>query len=58
MVFVLISCNQKKNQVETSDSVKTEAAEQKYACPMHPEIQGKSTDKCSKCGMDLTEKVK
>jgi len=25
---------------------------------MHPEVQGKSTDKCSKCGMDLTEEVK
>ncbi len=29
-----------------------------YACPMHPEVQGKWNDKCSKCGMDLTEEVK
>ena len=29
-----------------------------YACPMHPEVQGKSTDQCPKCGMDLTEEVK
>ena len=28
-----------------------------YACPMHPEVQGKMHDKCSKCGMDLTEPV-
>lgn len=26
-----------------------------YACPMHPEVQGKLNDKCSKCGMKLTE---
>ncbi len=24
-----------------------------YICPMHPEITGKTGDKCSKCGMDL-----
>jgi hypothetical protein len=28
-----------------------------YACPMHPEVQGKLNDKCSKCGMKLTELV-
>jgi hypothetical protein len=26
-----------------------------YACPMHPEVTGVKGDKCSKCGMDLTE---
>jgi Heavy metal binding domain len=30
------------------------ATEKKYACPMHPEIQGKFNDKCSECGMLLT----
>ena len=25
-----------------------------YACPMHPEVTGTKTDKCSKCGMALT----
>jgi hypothetical protein len=58
MAFVLVSCNQKNKPAETNDSGKTEVAEKKYACPMHPEVQGKSTDKCSKCGMDLTEEVK
>lgn len=29
--------------------------EKMYACPMHPEVQGKMDDKCSKCGMKLTE---
>ncbi len=24
-----------------------------YSCPMHPEITGKATDKCSKCKMAL-----
>jgi hypothetical protein len=28
-----------------------------YACPMHPEVQGKLNDKCAKCGMKLTEPV-
>ena len=28
-----------------------------YACPMHPEVQGKLNDKCSKCSMKLTEPV-
>ncbi len=28
-----------------------------YACPMHPEVQGKMNDKCSKCGMKMTEPV-
>jgi hypothetical protein len=28
-----------------------------YACSMHPEVQGKRNDKCSKCGMKLTEPV-
>lgn len=28
-----------------------------YACPMHPEVQGQLNDKCSNCGMPLTEPV-
>ena len=32
-------------------------AEKMYACPMHPEVQGKLNDKCSKCGMPLTEEI-
>jgi len=28
-----------------------------FACPMHPEVQGKLNDKCPKCGMKLTEPV-
>ncbi len=37
---------------------KTKMMEDKmYACPMHPEVQGKLNDKCPKCGMKLTEPV-
>ena len=38
-------------------SSKEMMAEKMYACPMHPEVQGKLNDKCSKCGMKLTEPV-
>jgi len=36
---------------ETKTEVKTEDV---YACPMHHNITGKKGDKCSICGMDLT----
>ena len=36
---------------------KTTTMEKMYACPMHPEVQGKMDDKCPKCGMKLTEPV-
>ena len=39
------------------DHSKMENNEKMYACSMHPEVQGKLNDKCSKCGMDLTEPV-
>ena len=29
-----------------------------YSCPMHPEVQGKLNESCSKCGMDLNVEVK
>ena len=43
----------------TAEHHAAEAAEQValYACPMHPEVQGKKDDKCSECGMKLTEPV-
>jgi hypothetical protein len=41
-----------------NDKTKTmENQEKMYACPMHPEVQGKLNDKCPKCGMKLTEPV-
>jgi len=59
LAITLVSCNDKaketeKQTTETSDN----SSEKMYACPMHPEVTGKKGDKCSKCGMDLTEEVK
>ncbi len=43
----------------TIDTTKAEApVAELYACPMHPEVQGKKGDECPKCGMALTEPVK
>lgn len=58
MAFVLVACNQKSKETETTTTTKTEAGTQLYACSMHPEVTGKKGDKCSKCGMELTEPVK
>ncbi|HSN49142.1 MAG TPA: heavy metal-binding domain-containing protein [Flavobacterium sp.] len=50
---------EKDSTMMEKDSTMVKGADGKlYACPMHPEVQGKSTDQCSKCGMDLTEEVK
>jgi hypothetical protein len=57
MAFVLVSCNQKNKEAVTTNSETTESTSQLYACPMHPEITGKKGEKCSKCGMELTEPV-
>lgn len=42
----------------TKPEVMKPVAEQLYACSMHPEVIGKKDEKCSKCGMKLTEPVK
>ena len=57
MAFVLVSCNQKNKEAQTSNSETTVTASQLYACSMHPEVTGKKGEKCSKCGMELTEPV-
>jgi glucose-6-phosphate dehydrogenase assembly protein OpcA len=73
LAFVAVSCNQKNKQTETTNTpmmeqdtaivvkdstIVKDGHSKMYACPMHPEVQGKSTDQCTKCGMDLTEEVK
>lgn len=58
MAFILVSCNQKSKETETTGTEKTEANSQLYACSMHPEVTGKKGEKCSKCGMELTVPVK
>ncbi|WP_305069004.1 heavy metal-binding domain-containing protein, partial [Flavobacterium sp. GT3R68] len=57
ITLMMVSCNQKNEQVKTTNSETTENSSQLYACPMHPEITGKKGDKCPKCGMELTEPV-
>ncbi|WP_316633849.1 DUF3347 domain-containing protein [uncultured Flavobacterium sp.] len=56
MAFVMVSCNQ-KNKETVVDPKTTQTNSKLYACSMHPEITGKKDDKCSKCGMELTEPV-
>lgn len=68
MAFVLVACNSNSNKVKEATPIETTtvdttttpviiqpAAEQLYACSMHPEVTGKKDEKCSKCGMKLTE---
>ncbi|MDN3677672.1 DUF3347 domain-containing protein [Flavobacterium paronense] len=57
MVFVLVSCNQKSKETEVKATEKADTNSQLYACSMHPEVTGKKGEKCSKCGMELTEPV-
>jgi len=60
MAIVLTACNSKNKETTAPDAVSETAQNdsQLYACSMHPEITGKKGDKCSKCGMELTEPVK
>ncbi|MFV5699789.1 DUF3347 domain-containing protein [Flavobacterium sp. ZT3R17] len=57
IAFLMVSCNQKNKQGVTTNSETKESTSQLYACSMHPEITGKKGEKCSKCGMELTEPV-
>lgn len=41
--------HEKSNTIENHGDV--------YACPMHSEVKGKKGEFCSKCGMELTEKM-
>jgi len=36
------------------DAMNANSADTVYACPMHHDVTGKKGDKCSKCGMELT----
>lgn len=46
-----------KNTKNTENNSMMDAKSKLYSCPMHPEVQGKLNDKCTKCGMKLTELV-
>ncbi|MBC7934236.1 MAG: hypothetical protein H7Y86_02590 [Rhizobacter sp.] len=71
MAFVFTACNSNSDKAKeatpaetttmdtiTKPEVMKPAAEQLYSCSMHPEVIGKKDEKCSKCGMKLTEPVK
>ena len=60
-VVAFTACNNNTNKSADVTNTKNDSvtakpvADQVYACSMHPEITGKKGDKCSKCGMELTE---
>jgi hypothetical protein len=57
LTLVLVSCNQKNKQDQTTNGEAVEASNEQYACSMHPEITGKKGDVCTECGMDLVAVV-
>lgn len=62
IVATLIACNKStKSEKIESTSYENKSSNnhnhQLFACSMHPEITGKKGEKCSKCGMELTEPV-
>jgi nitrous oxide reductase accessory protein NosL len=56
MSSIAVACNSDSNQ-KSETTVTIENADQQFACSMHADIIGKKGEKCSKCGMELTEPV-
>lgn len=66
LALVTVSCNKKVEEKETTDThmmnngsemMNGDTEMKTHACSIHPEITGIKGDKCSKCGMELTEKT-
>ena len=55
ITFAFTACNNKTTKESVGSSAENSSV--MYACPMHPEVMGNKGDKCSKCGMELTEPV-
>ena len=53
----LVSCNHKSSDSKANTAISSADSTQFYSCSMDPVIIGKKGEKCSKCGMDLTEPV-
>lgn len=59
MVTLFAACDTTTTNKKTNNAAQPETKkEQLFACPMHPEVTGKKGDKCTNCGMELTEPVK
>jgi Heavy metal binding domain len=54
-ISIFSSCNSSKSTELKIEEGSIVADKQEYACSMDPDIKGKKGDKCSKCGMELTE---
>ena len=57
-LFVLsffVACGGSKHEGHDHENSPEEVVVANYACPMHTEITGKEGDRCTKCGMLLTE---
>ncbi|SHF64079.1 Protein of unknown function [Flavobacterium fontis] len=57
LAITIVSCNNKAKETETNATETQAGSNELFACPMHPEVTGKKGEKCSKCGMELTEPV-
>ena len=57
IAITLVSCNQKNKETENTTTEPSTSSNELFSCSMHPEITGKKGEKCSKCGMELTEPV-
>ncbi|MFA6274079.1 MAG: DUF3347 domain-containing protein [Candidatus Paceibacterota bacterium] len=57
LAITIVSCNNKAKETETNATETQADSNELFACPMHPEVTGKKGEKCSKCGMELTEPV-
>lgn len=54
LLFVAAACDNKKTVTATVTETEHEhAADEKYTCPMHPDVVQEGPGKCPICGMDL-----
>ena len=57
LATALVSCNHTSSDSKSVNGTFATDSTHLYACTMDPEIIGKKGEKCTKCGMDLTEPV-
>lgn len=57
LAITIVSCNNKNKEAESQTTETSANSNELFSCPMHPEVTGKKGEKCSKCGMELTEPV-